>query len=126
VTLEVQQGLARDRADLLDLVITDPDAAPLELLEVVEGAPRIDLAPLVPQRSVRCEVLVHTIKDGRRPGARSRRGSTNGAELTQLRPVGGPSDRKRVVAPSDGSPPTDRVDEPRSLPFRRVAADPAD
>ena len=66
VALEVQQGLASDRADLLDLVVTNPDAAPLEFLEVVEGASGIDLGPLVPQRSVRREVLVHPVKDGRR------------------------------------------------------------
>ena len=49
MALEVQEGLAGDVADHLDLVRTEPHAAGLEPLEVVELAGGVDGRPGIPE-----------------------------------------------------------------------------
>jgi hypothetical protein len=49
VALEVEQRLACDVPEQLDLVRPNPDAAGLEPLQVVEVARRVDRRPGVPE-----------------------------------------------------------------------------
>jgi hypothetical protein len=65
VALQVQEVLAADLADLLELVVAQPDAALAEAVDVVERGAQVDAGPLVPQRAVRGAEVVHA-PEGRR------------------------------------------------------------
>ena len=103
VALQVEERLAGDVADHLDLVRPEPDAAGLERLEVVEIARRVDPRPGVPEGPI-----------GLERGARGPLGpSVNGATRRRARPApcrppgrkrrGGPRGRGSTASPRGGA-----------------------
>src|SRR6478672_1055926 len=52
MALEMEEAQAVDRADLVELVRLDPDAAAAEAVEIIEGRCFVDRGPFVPQASV--------------------------------------------------------------------------
>ena len=59
VALQVQQGFARDRADLLTFDPVDGDPPRLEALHVVEGGGGVHGNPFIPVAAVDLPALVH-------------------------------------------------------------------
>src|SRR5437762_44573 len=86
MALDMEEVLALDRADLLDLVVAEPDPAALEPFEVVEGRLLVDGCPRVPELAVAFEpgVPVRHRRQSRKPASRRSAGSSVGDPATRM------------------------------------------
>src|SRR5256885_14569506 len=86
MALEMEELLALDRADLLDLVVAQPNTTALEPFEVVEGRLLVDGCPRVPELAVAFEpgVPVPHQRQSRKPASRRSVGSSVGEPATRI------------------------------------------
>src|SRR4051794_35341210 len=86
MALDVEEVLALHRADLLDLVVAQPDATALEPFEVVKGRLLVDGCPRVPEVAVAFEpgVPVRHRRQSRKPASRRSAGSSVGDPATRI------------------------------------------